>query len=166
MAYDRYPLQIVFLTNLFNLLVYVLGIVIIHSIGWLYAGFFIFYIVVFEIRLLKYHCPDCYYYGKVCAFGKGIVSSMFFKKGDPNKFTCKEIGYKDLIPDMLIFFIPAIAAVVLLILDFQWYVLISLLILIFLNTFGNAYIRGQIVCKNCKQKELGCPAVEFFTPNK
>ena len=109
MAYDKYPLQIVVLTNLFNLLIYAIGIIILQSIGWLYAGLFIAYIIAFEIRLLKYHCPDCYYYGKVCGFGKGIVSSLFFKKGDPKKFTCKEIGYKDLIPDMLVFFIPAIS---------------------------------------------------------
>jgi hypothetical protein len=166
MVYDRYPLQAVFLTNLFNLFVYALGIIIIHHLGWLYAGLYIAYILILEIRLLKYHCPDCFYYGKVCAFGKGAVSRWFFKKGNPQKFTCREFSYKDLIPDMLVFIIPAITAIVLLILDFTWILLGSLLLLVALNTFGNAYIRGQIACKNCRQKELGCPAVEFFNPEK
>ena len=166
MVYEKYPLQMVFMTNLFNLLVYVSGIIIIHSLGWLYVGIYIVYIVILEIRLLKYHCPNCYYYGKVCAFGKGAISSIFFKKGDPESFSCKECGIKDMIPDLLVFAIPAISGIVLLIIDFQWYLLISLLALIFLNTFGNAYIRGQIACKNCKQKELGCPAAEFFNSKK
>jgi hypothetical protein len=166
MVYDKYPLQIVFLTNLFNLCIYASGIIIIHSLGWLYVGIYIAYIFILEIRLLKFHCPDCYYYGKACAFGKGVVSSIFFKKGNPEMFSCKVFGFKDLIPDMLVFAIPAIIALILLIIDFQWYVLIALLILAFLNFFGNAYIRGQIACKNCKQKDLGCPALDFFIPKK
>jgi len=166
MVYDKYPLRLVFLTNLFSLFVYVLGIMIIHGLGWLYVGIYITYILILEIRLLKYHCPNCYYYGKVCAFGKGAISSIFFKKGDPDRFSCKEFGIKDLMPDLLVFAIPAITGLVLLIVDFQWHVLISLLALIFLNTLGNAYIRGQIACKHCKQKELGCPALDFFSPKK
>jgi hypothetical protein len=166
MVYEKYPLQLVFLTNLLNLMIYATGIIIIQSIGWIYVGLYIAYIVFLEIRLLKFHCPKCYYYGKVCAFGKGRVSSWLFKKGDPEMFACKEFGFKDFIPDLLVFIIPAITAFVLLILNFQWYIFISLLILIFLNFAGNAYIRGQIACKNCKQGEIGCPALEFFSPKK
>ena len=166
MAFEKYPLRIVFLSNLLSFLIYALGIVIIQRIGWIYAGLYIVYIIIFEIRLLKFHCPDCYYYGKVCAFGKGIISSLFFKKGDPTRFVCKKFSYKDLIPDILVFIIPAISAIVLLILKFDWFILFSLVILVFLNFSGNAYVRGQLACKNCKQKELGCPATDFFESSK
>jgi len=164
MVYDKYPLRLVFLTNLLNLLIYASGIIIMQAVGWLYVGIYVAYIFILEIRLLKYHCPNCYYYGKSCAFGKGVISSIFFKKGDPEMFACKEFGYKDFIPDLMVFVIPAITAIILLIINFQWYILISLLFLSFLNFFGNAYIRGQIACKNCKQRELGCPALDFFSP--
>ena len=164
MAYEQYHLQVVFLSNLLSLLIYVTGILIIFNVGWIFLGIYILYIIILEIRLLKFHCPNCYYYGKVCAFGKGLVSSWFFKKGDPKLFACKSFGFKDLIPDLLVFIIPAITAIVLLILDFQWYILLALLILIFLNFTGNAYIRGKLACKNCRQAELGCPALEYFKP--
>jgi len=166
MAFEKYPLRIVFFSNLLSFLIYALGIVIIQRVGWIYAGLYISYIIILEIRLLKFHCPNCYYYGKVCAFGKGIISSLFFKKGDPVQFSCKTFGYKDLIPDILVFIIPAISAIVLLILKFDWFILLSFVILVFLNFSGNAYIRGQLACKNCKQKELGCPAIDFFESSK
>jgi len=166
MVYDKYPLQIVFFSNLLNFLIYAISVLIIHNIGWFYVGVFIAYLFIFEIRLLKYHCTNCYYYGKVCAFGKGFISSLFFKKGNPEMFACKPMHFKDLIPDLMVFIIPALIAIIILILDFQWYILLSLLILVFLNFFGNAYIRGQMACKNCKQKELGCPAAEFFKTSK
>ena len=166
MAFEKYPLRIVFFSNLLSFLIYALGIMIIQRIGWIYAGLYTVYIIIFEIRLLKFHCPDCYYYGKVCAFGKGIISSLFFKKGDPVRFSCKKFTYKDLIPDILVFIIPAISAIVLLILKFDWFILSSLVILVFLNFSGNAYVRGQLACKNCKQKELGCPATDFFERSK
>jgi len=166
MAYEKYPVQIVLLGNLLNLLIYATGIIIIQKIGWFYVGVYIVYILILEYRLLKYHCPDCYYYGKACAFGKGIISSLIFKKGYPERFSCRTFGLKDLIPDILVFLIPAIVAIVLLILEFHWIVLMSFLLLIFLNFAGNAYIRGQFACKNCKQRELGCPAEAFFNPPK
>jgi len=166
MSYERYPLQIVFLSNLLSLLIYALGILIIINIGWIYLGIYIAYIIILEIRLLKFHCPNCYYYGKVCAFGKGVVSSWLFKKGDPEMFACKPFGFRDLIPDLLVFILPAITAIILLILEFEWYILIALMVLIFLNFTGNAYIRGKLACKNCKQADLGCPALELFKPSK
>jgi len=166
MDFEKYPLKIVFLSNLLALLIYAIGIMIIQKFGWIYAAIYITYIIILEIRLYKYHCPDCYYYGKICAFGKGIISSLFFKKGIPEKFTCKTFGYKDLIPDILVFIIPAISAIILLILKFNWFVLISFIVLVFLNFKGNSFIRGQLACKNCKQKELGCPALTFFIPDE
>lgn len=166
MEFEKFPVRIVFLSNLLSFLIYALGIMIIQRFGWIYAGLYITYIIFLEFRLLKFHCPNCYYYGKVCAFGKGIISSYFFKKGDPVKFSCKKFTFKDLIPDILIFIIPAISAIALLILKFDWIILLSFIILIFLNFSGNGYVRGQLACKHCIQKELGCPAAEFFNTLK
>jgi len=166
MGFNEYPLRIVFFTNLLNFLIYATGIIIIQGLSWLYVGLYGIYIIILEIRLLRFHCPNCYYYGKVCAFGKGILSSILFKKGNPEMFACKTFGFKELIPDLFVFIIPAITGIILLILEFKWYIFITVLLLIFLNFAGNAYIRGQIACKNCKQRELGCPAEAFFNPPK
>ena len=164
MNYEKYPWHQVFITNLLSILIYTLGVVILQHVNWVVAGLYLIYIFILEIRLLKYHCPNCYYYGKICAFGKGRISSIFFKKGNPDKFICKSFSVKDLIPDILVFAFPAIAGIILLITDFQWYILVSLAGLIILNFSGNAYVRGQIACKHCRQKDLGCPALDFFKP--
>ena len=164
MTYKKYPWHQVLLTNLLTILIYGLGVVIIQSVNWFFAGLYIIYLLILEIRLLRFHCPNCYYYGKVCAFGKGRISSIFFKKGNPDKFTCKSFSVKDLIPDILVFALPAVAGMILLITDFQWYIFVSLAGLIILNSAGNAYVRGQIACKHCRQKDLGCPALDFFKP--
>jgi hypothetical protein len=136
------------------------------QLGWFYAGIFILYLVIIETRLMKFHCPNCFYYGKVCAFGKGFISQFLFKRGKPERFSCKPVDFKHFIPDLLVFLIPAVSGIVLLILNFNWLILILLLALIFLNFTGNAFIRGQLACKSCKQAELGCPAIEFFNPKK
>ncbi len=145
-------------------MIYSLGVLIILHANLLLAGLYIIYIIIIEIRLLKFHCPNCYYYGKICAFGKGKISSLIFKKGNPDKFICRSFTVKDLIPDMLVFAFPAITGIILLIIDFQWNILISITGLIILNFSGNAYVRGQIACKHCRQKDLGCPALDFFKP--
>jgi hypothetical protein len=44
---------------------------------------------------------------KKCAFGKGKLSSLFFKKGEaPELFCNKKITWKELIPEMLVPFTP------------------------------------------------------------
>ncbi len=164
MSNEKYPWHQVFITNTLSILIYTLGVVILQHVNWVVAGLYLIYIFILEIRLLKYHCPDCYYYGKVCAFGKGRISRLFFKKGNPDKFICRTFSVKDLIPDILVFAFPAIAGIILLFTDFQWYILASLVGLIILNFSGNAWVRGQIACKNCRQKDLGCPALDFFKP--
>jgi hypothetical protein len=165
MSLNKYPWHYVLIANLLNIFIYTLGTVIILHVSWWFAGLYIVYLLILEVRLLKSHCPDCFYYGKVCAFGKGKISSLFFKKGNLERFACKSFSMKDLIPDILVFALPAITGLVLLITSFQWYILVSLAGLIILNSAGNAYVRGQIACKLCMQKDLGCPALDFFKPS-
>jgi hypothetical protein len=109
---------------------------------------------------------NCYYYGKTCAFGKGRISSVFFKKGDANKFCKKQMTWKDIVPDFIVSLIPAIIGVILLIKNFNW-ALLSLVLILFILTFvGNGIIRSQLACKYCKQREIGCPAEQLFNKKK
>jgi hypothetical protein len=119
-----------------------------------------------EYRLLKNSCINCYYYGKVCFSGKGKLSSILFKKGSNKKFNNKKVKIIDILPDFLVSLVPIIAGIILLILHFEW-LLLSLVIILFLLTFlGNGLIRGSLACKFCKQKDIGCPADEFFNKTK
>ncbi|MCK9152565.1 hypothetical protein [Methanobacterium alcaliphilum] len=115
-----------------------------------------------EIRVLKKSCVNCYYYGKVCGFGKGKLSALFFKKGDISKFSQLDLSWKDMIPDILIFVVPLIAGVIILISSFSWIILLLMGLLLSLSLIGNAFIRGFLTCKHCKQRELGCPAEKLF----
>jgi hypothetical protein len=124
------------------------------------------FIGIQEFRLIKRHCTNCYYYGKACAFGQGKISSIFFKKGDVKKFCKKQMTWKDILPDFLVSLIPILVAIVLLIIRFNWTILILVILLFLLTFIGNGLIRGSLACKYCKQRKLGCPAEQLFNKKK
>lgn len=70
--------------------------------------------------------------------------------------------FKDLIPGLLLSLIPIIVGIIILILKFDWLILFAVLMIIFLTTFGNGFVRGKLTCNYCKQKKLGCPADKLF----
>jgi hypothetical protein len=136
------------------------------KLGVIFSALFLFYVLVLEYRLIRYHCTDCYYWGKTCGFGKGRLSSLFFKKEDGLKFCTVEMTWKDMIPDILASLIPVIVGIVLLIFKFNFILLFALLILLVLTTAGNGYIRGNLTCIYCRQRESGCPAYDLFNQKK
>ena len=62
--------------------------------------------------------------------------------------------------------IPLAAGIAMLIQDFSWLVLFLIVTLIFLGSVGAGFVRGQLACKYCKQRELGCPAERLFGKTK
>lgn len=144
------PLRIVFLSNLVSLSIYFIGAYIISGLGLIYAIIYLLYCIFMEIRLLKSYCVNCHYYGKVCGFGKGKISALFFKKGDLSKFNEKEISWKDMIPDILVSVFPLIAGIIILAYDFSWIILVLMAVLLILSTAGNGTIRGSLTCNKCK----------------
>jgi hypothetical protein len=161
-CYDNYPIWIVMISNLNLLLIYILGACIIYGLGLIFALLYLLYCLFLEIRLLKNGCVNCYYYGKTCGFGKGRLSALFFKKGDISKFNEKEIGWKEMIPDLIVPIFPLIAGIIIIVSNFSWNILISMIIIILLSMAGNALIRGYLTCGKCKQRELDCPAEKLF----
>jgi hypothetical protein len=165
-SYDNYPIRIVILSNFVSLSIYGLGFFIIYKLGLAFSFLFLLCILIFEYRLLKNHCTSCFYWGKTCGFGKGRISSWFFKKADSSKFCIKDLTWKDMIPDILLSLIPLVIGIILLILKFDLVLLSALLLLVLFTTMGNGYVRGALTCKYCKQKELGCPADMLFNKKK
>jgi len=161
-AYENYPVWMVLGSNLLSISMYLIGATILYQIGLIWLVLYLLFILLLELRLVKGHCVDCYYYGKTCAFGKGRLSCMFFPKGTPDRFSRRLITKKDLLPDFLVFFIPLVVGLVLLIRDFSWILLILVIALFILGFAGNALVRGQIACRYCKQREIGCPAQRLF----
>jgi hypothetical protein len=161
-TYENFPFKTVIISNALSLGIYASGVLVMAYVGWIFALLFLIYIVCMEFRIIRIHCIHCYYWGKTCGFGKGLVSAWFFKKGDPAKFCAKKMTWKDMLPDMLISLIPLVTGVVLLIVDFKAIILAALAVLVFLTTMGNGYVRGSLTCTYCKQRELGCPANNLF----
>jgi hypothetical protein len=73
------------------------------------------------------------------------------------------MSWKDMIPDLLVSLVPLIIGIVLMIIKFDFILLFASVILIVLTTSGNGFIRGNLTCKYCKQRELGCPAEKLFS---
>jgi hypothetical protein len=165
-TYENYPIRIVILSSLVSFLIYLMGFLITFKIGLVFSIVYLSYIFALELRLIKNHCTACYYWGKTCGFGKGRISSAFFKKRDISDFCSNKLTWKDMIPDLLVTLIPLIAGIVLLIIKFEPFLLFALILLLALTTAGNQFIRGSLTCKFCKQREIGCPAEKLFNNGK
>lgn len=159
---ENYPAWMVFVSTILSLLIYGIGVYILLQSGIIWVAVYLIFILFLEFRLISGHCPDCYYYGRTCAFGKGRLSSLFFKKGSPERFAAMKITWKDLVPDFLLFIIPVLAGILLLIQGFTLTILILVIVLLFLGFVGNALVRGHLACKYCRQREIGCPATHLF----
>jgi hypothetical protein len=165
-SYENFPLWIILLSNFVALSIYALGAYILAGFGIWPAVLYLLYCLWLEFRLWKEGCVNCYYYGKFCGFGKGKLCSLFFKKGDPQKFVEKQFSWTDMLPDFIVPILPLVGGIVLLIINFNWPLLVMLAALIILYFSGNAVIRGSFTCKYCRQKEIGCPALELFGGKK
>jgi len=144
------------------LAIYIIGAYILAGFGLVVVLPYILFCLWSECRVMSGSCRNCYYYGKLCGTGKGIIAPLFFKRGDPGKFTEREISWRDLIPDMLLFMIPLVGGIIWLFLDFNLITLGSIVLLLILAMPVTGYMRSCLLCPNCKQRELGCPAQKLF----
>jgi hypothetical protein len=161
-TYESFPVWIVVLSNFVGLSIYLIGAYILAGFGLWMSGLYLLYCLGLELRLLKGHCVNCYYYGKTCGFGKGRLCSWLFKPGNPQKFTEPEISWASMVPDFVVLLWPVLGGIILLVQNFSWLLTGMLVLLIALSLSGNAMIRGSLACKYCRQKELGCPAAMLF----
>ena len=165
-TYENYPVWILILSDFVSLAIYVSGFIIMSQIGWIVSILYLFYIFALEYRVISRHCTECYYWGKICGFGRSRISSLFFKQRDNSKFCQNTITWKYMIPDFLVSLIPFVTGIVLMIIKFDYLLLIAVVTLLIMTTAGNGFIRGKLTCKFCKQRELGCPADRLFNKEK
>ncbi len=161
-CFENYPVSVVLISNLVNVLIYLIGSFIVFKVGLIWLILYLLFVLFLEFKLIRGHCVHCYYYGKTCAFGKGRLCALMFKKGEGKKFNNIKITWKDILPDFLVSIVPAILGIVMLILNFDWVLLGLIILLLILTFFGNAFVRTSLACKFCKQRKLGCPAQKLF----
>lgn len=160
--YDKFPLWIVLLANLVMLLTLVTGLYITFTLHWTIGILYIILIALLEFSVYKEGCRYCCYYGGGCAFGKGRIAAIFFKKGDPKKFSQKEVSFKDFLPYLLPNLIPLVIGIILLISrGFNILILIATIYPVFSWLVLNPLIYGELACPHCKQCSK-CPAAQYF----
>lgn len=165
--YESYPLWMVAVINILMLAVYVAGAYIMFKLSLITGVLYVIFILILEFQLYKNACTYCCYYGKMCAFGKGIIASLFFKKGDPKKFGEREISFKDMIPQLLVVLIPLAIGIALLVSrGFNLLILIAMIYPVFSWVCLNSVIYGKLACPHCKQGTICCQALKFFTKNE
>jgi hypothetical protein len=165
-TYENFPPCLVAVANALPIAIYAAGTYVMAHFGIAAAALYLLYCALMEFRVLAISCRRCYYFGKVCAFGKGKISAWIFKQRDPRPFEEKSISWKDLVPDFLTSILPLLAGGVLLLRQFSWLTLAVLVLLLVLSSAGNAAVRGGFACKHCRQRELGCPAERLFNKGK
>lgn len=161
-AREEYPVSTVIVANLVTLLVYAIGAFILSRYSTLLVIACLLFILALEFRLVRGHCVDCYYFKKTCAFGRGRLSALFFCKGSPENFCHTTMTWKDILPDFLLFIVPAIAGIALLVSAFSTMVLVLVIALLILGFAGNAFVRANLACRFCRQRVIGCPAEKLF----
>jgi len=164
-TYDEFPLYLVLFCIVINISIYIVGAYLIAPLGKTFIALYLLYCLWMEIRVLIMSCRDCYYYGKLCAFGRGRICSLLFKKGSPERFTMKKITRIHLIPYFLVSLIPLVIGGFYLVQSFTWLRLSFILVLVIIAFPVTGFMRGSISCKFCRQKGMGCPAVQLFDKN-
>ena len=165
--YDSYPLWIIIHANILILAVYVAGAYIMFRLSMITGILYVAYFVLLERHFFKEGCIHCCYYGNLCAFGKGVIAAIFFKRGDPQKFSEREIGFKDFIPQILVVLIPLIVGIALLISrGFDLLILIAMIYPVLSWFLVNPILYGKYACPHCKQGSICCPALIFFTKRR
>jgi len=153
-GFEEYPITTVIAQNLFFLIYFGVGVVVmlplkisgVSIFSLLYA---VFLVVMLLFVLRKHLCTNCYYYGKRCATGWGKLSALMFKEKSGNY----ELGIKLAgITWGLATLIPIIGAAISLISNFtllQFGLLIFFILLTPLN-----FVLHKNSCKKCKMRNI------------
>lgn len=165
-SFENYPWWMVAVCNAVGLGICAIGLYLTFRLGTVYGVLYAAYCVWMEWRLLFGSCRRCYYFGKRCGFGKGRVCSWFFVKDTERGLGAKSISWRDVVPDFLVSLIPLGVGIVLLVRGFSWVVVVLLVVLAALGSVGTGFVRGELACKYCRQRELGCPAEQLFKKTK
>jgi hypothetical protein len=161
-TFEKYPARMVVVSVLVTISIYALGAMVLSGLGPVAAAAYLIYCAAYEIWVMRHSCVNCYYYGKLCGMGRGKISPYFFPKGDPETFVRLKITWRTLIPDLLVLFIPLLVGTIIFIERFSWQLAAVVVLFLALGLGGNAFVRSQIACKYCRQREIGCPAEQFF----
>jgi hypothetical protein len=165
-SFENFPGWMVVICNAVGLAIYAIGLYLTARLGTVWGALYAAYCVWMEWRLLSRSCRSCYYFGKRCGFGKGRLCSWFFTKRTEATLRKRPISWRDVAPDFMVSLIPLGIGIIILLRGFSWVVLLLTVAVAGLGSVGTGLVRGQLACRYCRQRELGCPAEELFRKGK
>lgn len=165
--YESYPLGIVLLITTLLLSIYLSGIYIMINLHVVTGTLYIAYLLMLEFYCFREACTCCYYFGKLCAFGKGVIAKIFFERGEGHKFCKRELTFKDIIPQIIVVLLPLLVGIALLVSrGFDKSIFAAAVWPLASWLFLNPIIYGKLACPHCKQGTICCPALKFFSKKK
>ena len=156
---EYYSRKIICMNLLLTFLSYFIGTLVIYYLNSIMGLFYAIFCILTIFLSLKLRCSYCYYYGKRCGFGFGILSKIFFSQGESKEFNNSKNVIPVIIFSMLTSIIPVIVGIILLIVNFSVFHLIYFILYILVAFLPNFFIRSK-VCELCEQGKLGCPAYD------
>jgi hypothetical protein len=157
--YESYPLKLNCVSLGIALSSYALGTAIFYLINpFLGAG----YLLLCALSLLAglyYRCRFCYYHGKRCPSGLGILGKLLFKKGDPQGFKDRKNLILAGILDFGALILAVLGGVALCVINFSL-LAAALLAAYILVAVVLSFTVKKVLCAHCEQGRLGCPAYE------
>jgi hypothetical protein len=160
-TYEDFPAPMVAISVLVTVSIYALGALILTGLGPVVAAVYLLYCAYFEVQVMRHSFVNCCYYGEICKLERGNISAYLFPQGNPEMFARMNFTWTTLILDILIILLPLLGWFILLVRSFSWTVAAGMVLLTALSLGGSAFVRRQIACKYCKQREIGCQTEKF-----
>ncbi|MFX0115453.1 MAG: hypothetical protein ACFFB3_12965 [Candidatus Hodarchaeota archaeon] len=164
--YESYPHRIMSLSLGQMILSNLIGILIFYLIiDWLGLVYFFLCLIMLFVAM-KFRCSYCYYYDKRCPSGLGKLCKFFFKQGASEEFQNPRNIAPTATLSVAVLLLPFGGGLVLLFEEFSWFVLMLLILYLLIAGLSGYFLRKDLLCKNCKQGQIGCPAYRGMIEGK
>lgn len=160
--YENYPWWSIIISDLVPLTIYAIAGYIIYQFGLIWLIIYLVYFAILELSFYPKACVYCYYYGKWCFSGKGKIAGWFFKKKEPEEFCKRKASFVGMLPELLVVIVPIVLGIILLVKEFNLFILILIILDFILVSWGNAFVRGKLACPHCRQGQICCSARDMF----
>jgi hypothetical protein len=157
--YEKYPLRFNCVSLGVTLLSYALGTAIFYFIEPVFGLAYVLFCLLSVLVSLKFRCSYCYYYGKRCPSGLGVLGKLLFRKGEPERFGDRRNLIVAGILDFGAMLIAILGGVALCVTRFSPLTAALLAAYILVAVVAGFAVK-KVFCGHCEQGRLGCPAYE------
>jgi hypothetical protein len=158
--YECYPSWIVTTSIVQTFASYALGALVVSLIGLFFAFVFVVLVIVTMLMSPLFRCRYCYYYGKRCSFGLGLIAKFLVKKGSEDQFCEAKNVYPTAAVGFVTTILPIIVLAFLLFTEFSTALGITTTVYVLVALLPGFFLRPRIFCRYCRQGSVGCVAYD------